>query len=87
MQTNDSKTETNTTQSKWGSKRSSNKSNEQKAIEMKPQFNIDFVNSSKTSPNKSSIHSNKTNDKKSVNSVNNNSNQTNSQTKRSKGLY
>ena len=82
MQTND-KTDASNTQIKWSSKKT-NKINEQNAIEMKPHFNIDLINSSKTSPNKS-INSNKTNDKKSSNSVHNNQN--NSQNnKRSKGL-
>ena len=86
MQSND-KTDATNTQNKWSSKKN-NKINEN-ALEMKPQFNIDLLNSSKTSPIKSSINSTKTNDKKSSNNVNSgsNSNQNNSQTnKRSKGL-
>ena len=91
MQTND-KTDASNTQTitKWGSKKNPNKTSEQQiSIEMKPQLNIDLINSSKTSPNKSSINSNKTSDKKSTNGVNSgsNTNQNSSQTnKRSKGI-
>ena len=83
MQSNDK------SEPKGSSKKAQNKPSGHNAIEMKPHFAIDLINSSKTSPNKSSITSSKTADKKnekSINSVNTNTNQNSHSNKRSKGL-